>query len=350
MLNLFQLIFLGVALLLGANGQPLPREPVHFNDNGTFKIVTFADLHYGEGPGTDWGPANDIKSTKVMTDILSWERPDFVVYTGDLMSAEVMFPNGSAYVDMLLQPVVEGGYRWASTYGNHDIGNNVTREEILGAEQKYNLSYTQHGADGVEGTTNYYVPIYPPKNMSNPSGAPSLILWFFDTRGGRNSSGGIPAYIHETVVSWFIEEGERMNAAWGRVPALAFFHYPTAEYSPIHDVIDQRPECPGQHDDIVTPQERDMGFMQALVNSGTVKAAFVGHNHGNGWCCYYSSVDLCYNRQSGHGGGWVGWMRGSRVINLDYNTLQGQTNSYIRLENGTIVDRFPVPIQTPLEE
>lgn len=33
-------------------------------------------------------------------------------------------------------------------------------------------------------------------------------------------------------------------------------------------------------DDIVTPQERDMGFMQALVNSGTVKAAFVGHNHG----------------------------------------------------------------------
>ncbi len=33
-------------------------------------------------------------------------------------------------------------------------------------------------------------------------------------------------------------------------------------------------------DDIVTPQEKDTGFMQALVESGTVKAAFVGHNHG----------------------------------------------------------------------
>ncbi|XP_021949605.1 probable inactive purple acid phosphatase 16 [Folsomia candida] len=330
------------AVLITASGIQLPRDPVHFNDDGTFKIVTFTDLHYGEGPGTEQGPANDLKSTKVMTDILRWEHPDFVVYTGDLMSAEVMFPNGSVYVDMLLKPVVDGGYRWASTYGNHDIGNNVTREEILETEQKYNLSYTQHGVDGVEGTTNYFVPIYPPKNVSNPSEAPSLILWFFDTRGGRNSSGGIPAYVHETAVEWFVQELASMNATWGPIPALAFFHYPTAEYSPIHDEIDQRPECPGQHDDIVTPQERDTGFMQALVNSGTVKSAFVGHNHGNGWCCYYQSVDLCYNRQSGHGGGWVGWTRGSRVITLNHATLWGQTNSYIRLENGTFTDFFPV--------
>lgn len=33
-------------------------------------------------------------------------------------------------------------------------------------------------------------------------------------------------------------------------------------------------------DDIVTPQERDTGLMDALVASGTVRAAFVGHNHG----------------------------------------------------------------------
>lgn len=115
------------------------------------------------------------------------------------------------------------------------------------------------------------------------------------------------------------------------------------EYSPIHDSIqnDERPECPGQSDDIVTPQERDTGFMQALVDSGVVRSAFVGHNHGNGWCCYYRNVDLCYNRQSGHGGGWVGWVRGSRVINLNYGNLWGQITSYIRLENSTIVDNFP---------
>ncbi|ODN01445.1 putative inactive purple acid phosphatase 16 [Orchesella cincta] len=78
------------------------RPPVHFNSNGTFKIVTFTDLHYGEGAGSDWGPANDIKSTKVMFDILDWEKPDFVVFTGDLMSAEVMLElDGTQWTQLL---------------------------------------------------------------------------------------------------------------------------------------------------------------------------------------------------------------------------------------------------------
>lgn len=116
---------------------------------------------------------------------------------------------------------------WASTYGNHDIGNNVTREEILAAEQKYNLSYTQQGEPGLVGNTNYYIQIYPPQNVTNPNQAPAMILWFFDSRGGRNRTGGISAYVHETVVDWFKRETTRMNATWGQIPGLAFFHYPT---------------------------------------------------------------------------------------------------------------------------
>jgi hypothetical protein len=53
-------------------------------------------------------------------------------------------------------------------------------------------------------------------------------------------------------------------------------------------------------------------------------------------------MNLCYNRQSGHGGGWVGWVRGSRVINLNYDDLWAPTTSYIRLENGNVTDHFPV--------
>lgn len=164
-----------------------------------------------------------------MFDILSWENPDFVVFTGDMMSAEVMFPNGTAVMDQLLEPVVKGNYRWASTYGNHDIGNNVTREELLQAEQKYNGSYTRQGQPGLVGNTNYYIPIYPPVNSNAHQDKPAMILWFFDSRGGRNSSGGISAYVHESVVEWFNETVSSMNATWGPIPSLAFFHYPTYE-------------------------------------------------------------------------------------------------------------------------
>lgn len=145
------------------------------------------------------------------------------------MSAEVMFPNGTETMDQLLEPVVSGNYRWASTYGNHDIGNNVTREELLQAEQKYNGSYTRQGEAGLVGNTNYFVPIYPPVNSSSnaTNDKPAMILWFFDSRGGRNSSGGISAYVDETVVEWFKENVKRMNETWGPISSLAFFHYPT---------------------------------------------------------------------------------------------------------------------------
>jgi hypothetical protein len=105
----------------------------------------------------------------------------------------------------------------------------VTREEILQTEQKYNFSYTQQGEEGLVGTTNYYIPIYPPQSSggNGTDGAPALILWFFDSRGGRNASGGIPAYVHESVVDWFVKETERLNQTWGPIPSLAFFHYPT---------------------------------------------------------------------------------------------------------------------------
>jgi len=73
--------------------------------------LCFESRHYGEAPDTDWGPASDIKSTKVMLDILDWERPNLVVFTGDQITGELMFPNASAYVEILLRPVIEGGYR-----------------------------------------------------------------------------------------------------------------------------------------------------------------------------------------------------------------------------------------------
>jgi len=34
-------------------------------------------------------------------------------------------------------------------------------------------------------------------------------------------------------------------------------------------------------DDKVKPQEKDTGFMSALLNSGIIRATFVGHSHGN---------------------------------------------------------------------
>ena len=54
--------------------QPLLR----LNNANEFHIATFADLHYGEEED-GWGITQDVNSTRVMNDILSYEDPDFVV-------------------------------------------------------------------------------------------------------------------------------------------------------------------------------------------------------------------------------------------------------------------------------
>ena len=50
------------------------------NKDGKFKIVQFTDAHIGEGPETDLGTMN------VMRTVLNLERPDLAVATGDIIS------------------------------------------------------------------------------------------------------------------------------------------------------------------------------------------------------------------------------------------------------------------------
>lgn len=43
--------------------------------------------------------------------ILDMEHPDFVIFTGDLLTAEEMFTNATDYFAILVSPLVEKNYR-----------------------------------------------------------------------------------------------------------------------------------------------------------------------------------------------------------------------------------------------
>ncbi len=47
-----------------------------------------------------------------MHDILEFEDPtDFVIFTGDMVTGDKMYPNVTDYIHMLLKPVVQKGYK-----------------------------------------------------------------------------------------------------------------------------------------------------------------------------------------------------------------------------------------------
>lgn len=81
--------------------------------NGKFETLLLNRRHYrhyGQFPDTV-GPEDDFNSTRVMHDVLEFEHPDFVIFTGDLVTGDKMYPNVSEYIHMLLKPVVEKGYK-----------------------------------------------------------------------------------------------------------------------------------------------------------------------------------------------------------------------------------------------
>ena len=58
---------------------PYPGKPkVTFNEDGTFKITVFSDLHFGENPWDSWGPQQDVNSLSLMRTVLADESPDYV--------------------------------------------------------------------------------------------------------------------------------------------------------------------------------------------------------------------------------------------------------------------------------
>ena len=186
----------------------LCEADLHLAADNTFHIAVFSDLHYGENESTFGIPA-DMNSAALMRQVLAEEQPNFVVLNGDLITGENTFAfNSTGYVDQVVAPLVEGGYGWASTYGNHDSKYNLSREALYAEEKKYTNAYTQHGPAGTDGVTNYVLQVFS-ANATGGSQNPVALLWFFDSRGGSEYQ-SLPAnvdnidnYVSNGTVSWF---------------------------------------------------------------------------------------------------------------------------------------------------
>lgn len=147
-----------------------------------------------------------------MNNILDNEHPNMVVLNGDLVSCEWVAPeNLNSIIDQIVAPLIERNLPMAATFGNHDASKTCSTRlmsehmwTIKGTNGK-KLSFTTSSVQGEPdqvGTSNYFVPVY-----SSPDGSKlAMLLWFFDSRGGRiyqPSSVDIPVddWVDDTVRS-----------------------------------------------------------------------------------------------------------------------------------------------------
>lgn len=349
LLFLFFLLYLllhpGMLMVLASS----PRT-LQFN-NTTFKIALFADLHYGEAQDQTWGPAQDINSSRVMSHVLDAEHPNLVIYLGDVLTANNMIsPNATMYWEQALSPTLQRGIPWASLFGNHDdmayewpmqyfdisgvpgvtqmktYCQGTTRAELMTNEMSHLQSLSMDGPQTLwPSVSNYAIQI-----TSSGSSSPAVILYFLP--GG----GSYPELISASQVSWFNALAAQLNPTQS-IPELAFWHIPSQTYAKVAPApagAAIKSPCVGTINlESVAPQTAELGFMKALSARNSMKATFVGHNHGLDWCCPYGSMHLCFARHTGYGG-YGNWARGARVLEMVEKPF-GVT-SHIRLEDGTI--------------
>ncbi|XP_027176267.1 probable inactive purple acid phosphatase 16 [Coffea eugenioides] len=349
----------GPSELTAVNLRTKPVDYLQMPRGSTFKIAIFADLHFGEDAWTDWGPQQDVNSIRVLSNVLDLEHPDFVIYLGDVITANnIPIENASLYWDQAISPTREKGIPWSTVFGNHDDapfewpmewfsssgipqlrcpstnvscsgGKNCSfrgtpRLELMTNEIQHNsLSYSKSGPSNLWPSVSNYVL----KLSSSSDPEVTLALMYFLDSGG----GSYPEVLSSSQANWFNQTSQQVNPD-SRVPEIMFWHIPSQAYKQAAPRF-LKGKCVGSmFNESVAAQEAEMGMMKLLEARPSVKVVFVGHNHGLDWCCPYKQLWLCYARHSGYGG-YGNWPRGSRILEITEQPFS--IRSWIRMEDGS---------------
>eukprot|EP01134_Creolimax_fragrantissima_P003681 CFRG3681T1 len=227
------------------------RKPLRFNSDGQFKVVQFADLHFGENAWDDWGPEQDRKSILVMREVLQIENPNLVVFSGDQITDNNIIANQTLYWNMAVSACEELNVPWAVIFGNHDetridpeleelfhdrklnttTHKNSTRGTLLALDKSHALSYTNITVDHEKEThgdvlSTYWLDVWQPLTVSEEQtdtktrirrntkidedaegeAKLGLRLWFMDSGGGN-----LPLRVHQDQIEWLKRTAEELQ-------------------------------------------------------------------------------------------------------------------------------------------
>uniref|UniRef100_A0A2P2J6F8 Uncharacterized protein MANES_08G054100 n=1 Tax=Rhizophora mucronata TaxID=61149 RepID=A0A2P2J6F8_RHIMU len=202
----------------------------------------------------------------------------------------------------------------------------TSRLELMEKEIKHNvLSYSKCGPRYLwPSISNYVLQL----SSSNDPESPIAFMYFLDSGGGS-----YPEVISSSQAGWFKNISQEINPD-SRVPEIVFWHIPAKAYRNVAPWFSVRKPCVGSiNKEKVASQEGELGIMNILVRRPSVKAVFVGHNHGLDWCCPHHKLWLCFARHTGYGG-YGGWPRGARILEITEKPFS--LKSWIRMEDGKV--------------
>ena len=286
-----------------------------FTTDGDFKVMQLTDIHIGGG---FMSRADDEKALNAIALMVTKEKPDLVIATGD-----ITFPvpyragtfnnySGAKAFANLMESL---GVYWDVTFGNHDAEaySYFDREAVAEfyENEEYKFCLFQSGPDDVDGYGNHTV------EVKNSKGIITQAIILIDSQAYIKdniieSIKGTYDNIHPNQVEWYESEMLRMNAENEKisksdvpVKSLAFFHIPlvemddawtefrengykdTSDFRYVEGIIGEqgRQVCCGYGED---------DLFEKMLELGSTKAIFNGHDHDNNTTFEYKGIQFSY--------------------------------------------------------
>lgn len=282
-----------------------------FTTDGEFKIVQLTDVHIGGGA---FSLEKDKKAMNAVAAMLTAEKPDLVVITGD-MAYPVPFQagtfNNSLSTEMLIELLETLGVYYAVVFGNHDSEFYGTHDreavaDLWGAED-LQYSLFKKGPADIDGFGNYIIKVkgtdgkvknafYLLDSHAYTDGDVLGIQWKYDN-------------IKESQINWYKESVLAIDAANNDgddiFTSLAFFHIPLEEYGMAwneYRANGYKDTENVKYKDGYLHEEDEKSycgiysenFFETMLELGSTKATFCGHDHINNVILEYKGINLVY--------------------------------------------------------
>lgn len=308
------LIFCLLSLTSAAEARPQLRF-----HGGKLRIVQFTDLHW------DDRSANCPATTATIRAIVSRERPDVAIVTGDVVTAK---PGMDGWRH-LVRIFEELRLPFIMEMGNHDaeFANKDSVYALLTASPWY---AGERGPVEISGVGNCVVPVYGSRTtaVENTRGdgylpqasqtarqAPAALLYCIDSNYYQPvKEYGEYDWIHFDQIDWY----RRMSSYYASLnagkplPALAFFHIPLVEMK----VLQASDEVLGEKlETEVCSADINSGLFAAFLEKQDVMGIFNGHDHNNDYMGMVRGLGMGYGRVTGADAG-SDLKRGARIIDL----------------------------------
>lgn len=303
----------------------MAKKVLSFNQEGTFTIVQFTDIHWTSGGELD------LRTQALMEEVIRAESPDLIVFTGDIIYSDYCVNPQFAFLQAV-SCAERAEVPWAAVFGNHDAEKGVvTRQELMEAQQTCQFCLSEAGPEHIAGVGNYVI------HVQGLQGNPAAALYFLDS--GSYAPAPLEGYdwIRRSQIDWYVRHSQQLTADHGApVPSLAFFHIPLPEYIEVWN----EQVCYGEKYEDIVPPQINSGFGTAMLEQGDMIGTFVGHDHINDFCGDWHGIRLCYGRSTGYNTyGKSGFARGARIIRLSEGKKNFET--WLRLEGNTVVLEQP---------